>query len=164
MNRNPLNLALATVLLGSLALAGCKKNEEAVPAPVTVEPAPTPMVTPTVAPAATISVASVDLGNAAGADLHVLAPMTSFGKNDTIVAAIATTTSDPAVAVTGKLGVKWTDPRGQVFNDESRDINFTGPGVTDFQVAKPGGWPAGNYKLEVSLDGSVVQSKDFSIK
>ena len=162
MNNKSLNYAVAAALVATLALAGCKKKDEPVPPPVAAAPAPATRVTPAVA--ATVSVIDVQLGNAAAADLHVVAPMSSFGRNDTVVAAIATSTSDPALAVPGKLGVKWTFQDGQVVNDESKDINFTGPGVTDFQIAKPGGWPAGNYKLEVSLDGKLVQSKDFAIK
>jgi hypothetical protein len=39
-----------------------------------------------------------------------------------------------------------------------------GPQVTDFQISKPDGWPTGKYKLEVSLDGKVVQTREFDVK
>jgi hypothetical protein len=166
MNSKPLQYAVATALVATLALAGCKKKEEAVPPPVAAEPAPAPPVTPAPMPAAaaTASVVSVDLGNAVGPDMKVTTPMTTFGKKDTVIAAVTTSTSDPLATVPGKLGAKWTFQDGQVVNDESKDVNFTGTGVTDFQVAKPDGWPAGNYKVEISLDGNLVQSKDFSVK
>jgi hypothetical protein len=164
MNNNNLKYALAAALVASLALAGCKKKEEPVPAPVAVEPAPAPVVTPAPATMATVSVTGVDLGTAVGPDMKVTTPMTSFGKNDTVIAAVSTSTSDPIASVPGKLGAKWTFQDGQTVNDESKDVNFTGNGVTNFQVSKPDGWPVGNYKVEISLDGNVVQSKDFSIK
>jgi hypothetical protein len=43
-------------------------------------------------------------------------------------------------------------------------VNFTGNGVTDFQISKPDGWPTGKYKVEVSLDGAAVQSREFEVK
>lgn len=163
MKINRLHMAVLAALLGSAALVGCKKKEEpAPPPPVATEPAPAE--TPAPMPASA-SVSSVDLGNAVGADMRVTAPMTTFAPKDTIHAAVATTTSDPAASVPGKLGVKWTHvDSNQTVNEESKDITFTGDGVTDFQISKPGGWPTGKYKVEVSLDGNVVQTREFEVR
>ena len=163
MNRNNrLAQALMVAVLGTVALAGCKKKEA--PA-VTPPPAAEPALPPAPAVAATASVTAVDLGNAVGADMKVAAPMTTFGTKDTIHASIATATSDAMATVPGKLGVKWSHvDSGQVVHEESKDVNFTGNGVTDFQISKPDGWPTGKYKVEVSLDGAVVQSRDFEVK
>ena len=164
MNRKPISSALLVALLGAVALVGCKKKEE--PAPVTTTPPPA--MTPAPAPApmpATASVTSVDLGNAVGADMKVTAPSTTFGPKDTIYASIGTSTSDPAASVPGKLGVKWTHvDSNQTVNDETRDLNLTGMGTTEFHIAKPDGWPKGKYKAEVMLDGAVVQTREFEIK
>ena len=43
-------------------------------------------------------------------------------------------------------------------------MTFAGDGVTDFQISKPSGWPTGKYKVEISLDGSVVQTREFDVK
>jgi len=164
MKTNRLQMALLAAMIGSAALVGCKKKEEPAPLPpVASEPAPT---APAPAPmAATASVTAVDLGNAVGADMRVTAPMSSFAPKDTIYAAVSTASSDPAASVPGKLGVKWTHvDSSQTVHEESRDINFTGTGVTDFQISKPDGWPTGKYKVEVSLDGTVVQTREFDVK
>jgi len=164
MKTNRLHMALLAAMIGSAALVGCKKKEEPAPLPpVASEPAPT---APAPAPmAATASVSAVDLGNAVGADMRVTAPMSSFAPKDTIYAAVSTASSDPAASVPGKLGVKWTHvDSSQVVKEESRDINFTASGVTDFQISKPDGWPTGKYKVEVSLDGTVVQTREFDVK
>jgi hypothetical protein len=169
-NHRALRYALATALVASLALAGCKKKDEAVPPPVAaapdVAPAPSTPATPpaTTMPMSTVTVTGVDLGTAVGSDMKVTAPATSFAKSDTIIAAVSTHSSDPTVAGMGKLSAKWTFQDGQVVNEESQDFNFTGDGVTDFRISKPDGFPAGDYKVEISLDGASVQSKDFSIK
>ena len=165
MERKPLTHALAGVLFAVVAVSGCGKKEEATP---TVAPAPPAVTAPAPAPApvpapAAVTVESVDLGNAVGPDLRVAAPMATFGKQDKIIAAVTTTTRDPVANVPGKLGARWTFGDGQVVNEETRDVNFNGAGVTNFEISKPDGWPVGAYKLEISLDGQVVQTRDFSV-
>lgn len=162
MKLNRLHMTVLAAMLGSAALVGCKKKEEPAPPPPAAETAPAPAPAPM---AATAQVNGVDLGNAVGADKRVSAPMSSFAPKDTIYAAVSTGTSDPAASVAGKLGAKWTHvDSNQTVNEESRDITFAGDGVTDFQISKPDGWPTGKYKLEVSLDGAVVQTREFEVK
>ena len=159
MNRNRLSLVLATALAGSIALVGCKKKEEPVITPPAAEtPAPAP-TEPAPAPAATTTVSSVDLGNAIGADNKIASPISTFATSDKIYASVA---SDGPNA--GKLSAKWTHiDSNQTVHEESKDIP-AGPQVTQFEISKPGGWPAGKYKLEVSLDGAVVQTREYEVK
>jgi len=161
MTRNSLHTAIAVALIGTLALAGCKKTDEtaAIPPPA-AEPAPTPApmpAEPAPAPAATAtSVTMVDLGNAIGADNRVTAPSTTFAKGDTIHASVA---SDGAA---GNLTAKWTFG-DQVVDTQDKAV-AAGPQVTEFSVSKPDGWPLGKYKLEVSSNGTVVQTREFEVK
>ena len=167
MNTNRLHLALLAVLIGSAAMVGCKKKEEPAPMPpVASEPAPpAPAPAPMPAAAATASVTGVDLGNAVGADMRVAAPMGTFAPKDTIYAAVMTATSDPAASVAGKLGAKWTHvDSNQVVHEDSKELTFAGDGVTDFQISKPDGWPTGKYKVEIMLDGNVVQTREFEVR
>ena len=159
MIRNRISLAIATALLATVAIAGCKKKDDmaattpppaAMPEPAPVEPAPAP------APAAA-TVVSVDLGNAVGADNKVTMAATSFATKDTIHASVATDGAG------GKLNAKWTYQDGQTVDSQDKDV-ASGPQVTDFSISKPDGWPSGKYKVEVSLDGNVVQSRDFDVK
>lgn len=168
MTRKTLNIAIAAALFGSLALVGCKKNQDdaaMTPPPATTEPAPAPTTPePAPAPAATASVTAVSLGNAVGADMKVATPSTTFAPKDTIYASVATSTSDPAASIPAKLAARWTFEDGQVVNEESKDVNLSGPGDTEFHISQPNGLPAGKYKVEISLDGNVVQSQDFEVK
>jgi hypothetical protein len=166
MTRKTLNIAIAAALFGSLALVGCKKNQDEAamtPPPATTEPAPAP-TTPEPAPAATASVTSVSLGNAVGADMKVATPSTTFAPKDTIYASVTTSTSDPTASIPAKLAARWSFEDGQVVNEESKDVNLSGPGDTEFHISQPNGLPAGKYKVEISMDGSVVQSRDFEVK
>ena len=179
MLRTPSTL-LAVALLAGIALAGCKKQElapsEGATAPgasTAATPAPAmPPASATAAPPAAgtvgnpmgaaagtpLVISSVDLGNAVGADNKVTKPGSSFAKTDTIHASVATD-GQKASTVTAR----WTFQDGQVVHTEDKSVP-SGPQVTDFSISKPDGWPAGDYKLEVLVDGNVAQSKDFSVK
>ena len=164
MNHTRLYQVLLVAIIGSVAIVGCKKKEEAVPAP-----APTiaePVAAPAPAPAATASVTSVDLGTATGPDMKLAATTMSFKPKDKFIVSVGTTTSDLSALVAGKLTAKLTFTNGAEImpvDEKTQDFNLTGPGTTNFEFSKPDGWPVGKYKVDVSLDGAVVQSKDFEV-
>jgi hypothetical protein len=166
-SRNPrLAQALLVALFGTLALAGCKKKEAAVtpPAPTTVAMPDTTLPPPAPMPAG-VSVTGVELGNAAGPDMKITAPTSTFATKDKIIAAVSTHTSDPAATVPGKLAARWTHvDSNQTVNEESRDIQFAGDQVYDFEITNPQAWPVGKYKVEVMLDGAKVQERPFEVK
>ena len=165
MNTHRLHVAMTAALIGTVALVGCKKNDAPAPLPPVASDTLPPSTPAPVATTATAMVSGVDLGNAVGADMRVTAPMTSFATSDTIYAAVATNTSDPAATVPGKLGVKWTHvDSGQTVHEETKDISFAGDGVTNFQISKPDGWPTGKYRVEIMLDGTTVQTREFDVR
>ncbi|MFY2762689.1 hypothetical protein [Arenimonas sp. MALMAid1274] len=163
MNAKSLSFAVLAVAV-SLALVACKKDEPPAPAPSTeVAPAPAPAPAPSPSVAATASVTQLQLGTP-GADGRVGFESTNFAPTDTIVASVSTNTTDPTASVSGKLLAKWTYQDGQVVNEEEKYFTFIGPGVTNFQISKPDGWPSGNYTLSVALDGNVVQTREFVVR
>jgi len=160
MTNRPIRV-LSLALLATVAVAACRQKEEgAIAPPPNTEPVP---ATQTVV--ATASVVGVDLGTTVDANQKVTAPMTTFGPKDTIVAAIATRTSDPTAPVRSKLGARWTQlANQQVINEESKDVTLTGDTITQFRIAKPQGWQPGKYKLEVLLDNSVAKTVEYEVK
>lgn len=166
MIRNRLHLAVAAALVASLALAGCKKKEEAaVTPPPATEPAAPAAPAPAPAPAAaSATVTSVDLGTQVGADKKVTAATSTFKPTDTIHASVATSTSDPTASVPARLGAKWTFQDGQTVKEDSADATLTGTGNTTFSISSPNGFPTGRYKVEISLNGAVVQTREFEVK
>ena len=154
-------LTLIAAIAGALALSACGKKEEPMPAPPVTAPAPTPPPVTTPPPAAApVSVTSVDLGTAVGPDQKVTSPTTTFSSKDTIYAAVSTT----GTAANAVLNAKWTYQDGQTVNESSQTSAPNGDAVTSFHISKPDGWPAGNYKVEISLDGTSAASKDFTVK
>ncbi len=49
-------------------------------------------------------------------------------------------------------------------DESTRTIAPNGRAVTEFHIAKPDGWPLGNYQVEVFLDGKSVETKKFEVK
>ncbi|HEX4959672.1 MAG TPA: hypothetical protein VF173_02450 [Thermoanaerobaculia bacterium] len=151
------------ILVGCIALFGCKKKEEA-PPPETVTPAaaetPAPAPTPTPVP---FKVTSIDLGKAIGADKKVTDATTTFGPKDTIYAVVSSE-GDAGPAV--KLTAKWTfGDKNQSVKDEDQTVTPNGSaGATEFHVSKPKGWPVGKYKVEILADGTSAGTKEFEVK
>jgi hypothetical protein len=144
--------SLSAVLGAALIVAaGCKKAEA---------PAPAPAATPAPAPAAAaVNVADIALGSAINADKTVTAASTTFKPADTIYAAVKT----DGTSTGATLAAKWTFQDGQTVHQESITIAPTGPAVSEFHISKPDGWPAGKYKLEISLNGNPAGSRDFEV-
>jgi hypothetical protein len=145
---------VAAAFGAALAVAGCKKAEA--PAPV-----PTPVAeVPTNPPAPAVTVTDVQLGKALGADKKVQASTDTFAPKDTIFAVVSTDGSAPAAII----AVKWTYRDGQTVKEDSKTIAPTGPATTEFSIQKPSGWPKGDYKVEVTVDGKPGPSKSFQVK
>ena len=161
---------MITALVAALAIAGCKKKEEAAPV---VTPAPAPTTLPQTMPTdpaitqapdptlpSTFVVRSIELGSAIGHDNRVTAPATTFKPSDTIYAAVASDGSAASVSV----GARWTFQDGQMVNEASQAIAPTGPAVTTFNISKPDGFPVGRYKVEVLVDGQPAGQSEFEVR
>lgn len=156
-----LGYLLSAALIGGVALVGCKKNEDvAVVPPVTTEPMPAPAPMPMPDPAAGFAVTGIDLGSSVGADMKVPMPTTTFAPTDTIHASVATTGAAADANVTGK----WLYQDGQTVHEEPKTITTTGPATHDFSVSKPDGFPVGNYKFELWVNGGLAQTREFSVR
>jgi hypothetical protein len=128
----------------ALLLAGCRGNETAT----------------TGTSGAGVKVTDVTLGRAIGGDKAVTDATDDFRPTDTIYASIATDGS----AASTSLRALWTYEGGQVVDDSSRTIVPKNSEHTEFHIAKPDGWPTGDYQLEVFVDGRSVEKKKFEVK
>jgi hypothetical protein len=162
----------AAALAVALALSACgKSNEPASSIPSAPPPSATAMTPPTTpAPSgsaampasgasAAVSFSSVEIGSSVDANNKIRASGTSFVPKDSIYASVETIGSGHAT-----LAAKWTYNGGQTVHEDSRTLDAMGAQTTAFMISKPDGFPVGDYKVEISLDGKPVASKDFSVK
>ncbi len=116
----------------------------------------------TTTPGATaLRVTEVDLGKRVGTDNSITDETDDFGTRDTIVAVVKTE-GTPAAGAT--LVARWTFQDGQVVDERTETISPSGEAYTEFHISKPSGWPAGKYTLRVLLNGSEVQTKEFTVR
>jgi hypothetical protein len=157
MKATPMNkLNILGILAVAILAAGCDKK---VQAPTT---APTTTSTaPSAAPAG-VNVTGITLGNAIGDQKKVTQASTSFAKNDTIYASV-----DTAGAGTATLNAKWTytaNGKEVPVREDTQTVTATGPATSEFHVSKPDGWPAGDYKVEISSAGKAADTRTFTVK
>jgi hypothetical protein len=155
----------ASVLVLAVVLVGCSRSE-APPAPpeepaalpgVGAKPPPGPGAAATERTAA--RVASVELGSSLDATKRVVGPKTAFAPTETIYASVATQGWEGPVTLTAR----WTYEDGQLVNESSQTAQ-AGPSTTEFHIAKPGGWPAGTYQVEILADGATAATQRFEVR
>lgn len=141
----------------ALTLVACGKKEE----PKTAPPAPAPTTKAAPAPAAAgVSVGNLAVGNAIGGDKKVTGSGAIAAK-DTIYVSIDTTGSGEAT-----LRSKWTFVQGgasTLVKEDTQKVTTTGPATHEFHIAKPDGWPKGEYQVEVFVNDAPAGSKRFTV-
>lgn len=108
-----------------------------------------------------LRVTEVELGRSIGADGRVNDndDTDEFRPNDTVYVSIDT----EGTASGATLTARWTYEDGQVVDETSQTISPTGASVTEFHISKPDGFPTGNYRVEILLNGETVQTEDFEV-
>ena len=107
-----------------------------------------------------IKITDVTLGRAIGGDKAITDKTETFRPNDTIYASVAT----EGAAANATLRARWTYEDGQVVDESSRTLTAGNRERTEFHISKPGGWPAGTYQVEVTVDGRPAETKKFEVR
>ncbi len=144
--------------LSLLVLSGCKKEQPPPPPP------PPPPVTqpPAAPPPAPFRVTLVELGKGIRPDNTVQNATSTFGPKDTIYLVVTSDGMTPAAV----LATRWTfGPKDVQVHEESKTVSPPSekPVHTEFHISKPSGWPAGDYKVVLTVDGQPVQTKTFTV-
>ncbi len=144
--------------LSLLVLSGCKKEEPPPPPP------PPPPVTqaPPTPPPAPFRVTIVELGKGIQPDNTVQTTTSTFGPKDTIYLVV----TSEGMAPQAGLATRWTfGPKDVLVHEESKTVSppSVKPVHTEFHISKPSGWPAGDYKVVLTVDGQPTQTKTFTV-
>ena len=159
---------LAAALIVALAVTACGKQQPpptstnpATPTQAPAAPAPSATPAPTAPANATANVTSLTLGSALNADGKITAPATTFSPKDTIYAQVVTSGGSGNAAISAR----WTFGQGQVVSENNESVSTAaGNATTTFHISKPDGFPAGMYKVDISVDGKPAKSATFDIK
>jgi hypothetical protein len=104
-----------------------------------------------------LALANIQTGRALNPDRSVASISTLFKPSETIYVSIQTTGSAP-----GKIGVKWMF-QGRVIDEPVKEVDYDGPASTEFQLQNSGGFPAGDYSVEIFINGQSVGTRAFKV-
>lgn len=168
-----LALALALAASCTIVLSGCRQSsppEQAdtsgdSPAQTQQAPAGTPgqplaAAAPAMpAPPQPFGVTGVEMGSTIDSGNKIATATSAFAPDEMFYVSVAT----EGAAQGRSLTARWSYQNGQVFGTESKTINTTGPQHTEFHVSKTSPWPLGSYKVEILLNGAVVEYREFDV-
>jgi hypothetical protein len=109
-------------------------------------------------PSGALQVSTIQTGKSRNSDNSVGNHSTRFKPNDTMFVAVLT--KGPG---SGKIGVRWTYA-GRLVSEESRNVSYRDGGATEFHIQNSGGFPAGDYAVEVFIDDKPVATRPLKVE
>ena len=106
---------------------------------------------------APLSLANIQVGRSLNPDRSIASITTLFKPSETIYVSVQTTE-----AGSGTVGVKWLFGT-QVIDEPSKPVSYDGPASTEFHMQNSGGFPAGDYSVEILIDGKSVGKRVFKV-
>ena len=111
----------------------------------------------TVACSGPLNVSNIQVGRALNPDGSVGSSTTLFKHNETVYVSVLTD-----AAGEGNISVKWMYG-SQVIDEPTKKVSLKGPAATDFHLQNSGGFPPGDYSVEVFVDGVSVGKRAFKV-
>ena len=111
----------------------------------------------TIACSGPLQLANIQLGRSLNQDRSISSITTLFKPNETVYVAVQTT-----AAGKGTISVKWKFGT-QLIDEPSKQVNYNGPASTEFHLQNSGGFPPGDYSVDVLIDGVQVGSRTFKV-
>jgi len=112
----------------------------------------------TVACGGTLTFASIQTGRSLNSDRSVGALTTTFKPNDTIYVAVLTEGSGSAT-----IGVKFSF-QGRVISEPEKKVSYKGAAATEFHIEYSGGFPTGEYDIEVVFNGQPAGTRKVRVE
>lgn len=151
MNRS-LWFLMIFVLALTVAFVGCGKKEEPKPAVQEVQTPPPPP-----SPA----IADVVLAKGFDAAWNAVDPTTTFKPKDRINALVKTVDAAQGNTVAATW---WYVKTNQLIKSDTIALVQNGANNTQFFIERAKGWPAGDYRIDVTLNGGAPRQATFTVK
>jgi len=110
-----------------------------------------------VACAGPLQLANIQVGRALNQDRSISSITTLFKPSETVYVSVQTT-----AAGKGTVSVKWKYGT-RVIDEPSKQVNYDGPASTEFHMQNSGGFPPGDYSVDVFIDGVQVGTRAFKV-
>src|SRR5690606_39572634 len=103
-------------------------------------------------------VVAIELGRVTGKDHEGREVASTFGPREILYVTVAAENVTTATPVT----TRWFEGE-KLLHEESQDLPPDGRAVTEFHVTKASGWNPGAYRIEVLVDGKLVDTLKFEV-
>jgi hypothetical protein len=104
-----------------------------------------------------LQLTNIQIGRSLNADRSIASITTLFKPSETIYVSVQTTGSAP-----GTIGVKWMY-EGRVIDEPVKQVDYSGPSSTEFHMQNSGGFPPGDYSVDVFINGEKVGTRAFKV-
>lgn len=105
-----------------------------------------------------LTVSNIQLGSALNSDKSVATHVTRFRPDQTVYVAVLTEGSG-----SGDIGARWMFG-GRVISEETKHVSYTQSAATEFHINYAGGFPPGEYRVELLVDGMSAGTRDFRVE
>ena len=105
-----------------------------------------------------LTVSAVQVGRALNSDNSIAAHTTRFAPEDTIYTSVLT--ERPGTAA---LTVRWLYS-GRLVSEVQKTVSYTREAATEFHIQNSGGFPAGEYQVEIFVNGKRWGVRGFRVE
>jgi hypothetical protein len=105
-----------------------------------------------------LKLAAIQMGRALNSDKSIATHVTRFKPDQTVYVSVLT--DGPG---SGDIGAKWTFG-GRVISEEQKSVSYTQSAATEFHIGYAGGFPPGEYQVELFIDGQPAETRTFRIE
>lgn len=104
-----------------------------------------------------LELANIQTGRSLNPDRSIASITTLFKPGETIYVSVQT-----KAAGKGTIGVRWKY-QGRVIDEPSKQVDYNGPASTEFHMQNSGGFPEGDYAVDIMIDGKEVATRNFRV-
>ena len=112
----------------------------------------------TIACSGPLELANIQIGRSLNQDGSVASITTLFKPSETVYVAVQTGAGKGVISVKWKYGTK-------VVAEPTKNVDYnSGPKSTEFHLQNSGGFPPGDYSVDVFIDGVQVGTRAFKVE
>jgi len=109
-------------------------------------------------PSGPLRVTTIQTGRSLNSDRSVGDHTTRFKPDDSMYASVLT--DGPG---TGTITVRWRYA-GRLVSEETREVSYRDHAATEFHIQNSSGFPAGDYAVEILLDGKPFATRALRVE
>lgn len=103
-----------------------------------------------------LALSNIQIGRALNRDGSISSITTLFKPSETVYVSVQTGAGKGVISVKWKFG-------NQLIDEPTKKVDYDGPSSTEFHLQNSGGFPSGDYSVEVFIDGVSVGTRAFKV-